>query len=356
MNIDTRSIGTIGVIVNSLLCLMKLIIGYHSDSISIISDAYNNMSDVAVAILLLVGYRIINKPADKSHPYGHERIEYIMSQAVSLMITLVGFEILLTSYKRIVEPVEIVKEKYTYIVLIASISLKIFLALFYRYHFNKTKLSTLKAQIVDSLADSASTTIILIGYIFSIRGYYLVDPIIGIIVSIIIIINGLKILINTSSLLLGTPADKELYDAIGNIINKYPEIDNYHDIRIHNYGRNNLFGSLDVEMDGKKTLNEVHTLLDTLEEEIQKQTGVKMTIHADPVNSDKKIVQYQKKIQEIIKEYEGLTYHDFHYNKQLNKYFIDIQIPYDSSYDIEEITKKIKELFSLDVSINIDRI
>ena len=197
----SRISGIVGILVNVFLCTMKLIIGRIVNSISILSDGFNNLSDVFNALMVFIGYRLTDKPADREHPYGHGRFEYMMSQFISLMVMYVGMSLLRSSIERLIRPEEVVMNGIAVIVLGVSLLIKLGLAFWYERMYRRTSLSPLKAQKADSLADVAGTGVILAGYLLGPVLSIPVDSIIGIAVSLIIVLSGMRIFLQMTSIL-----------------------------------------------------------------------------------------------------------------------------------------------------------
>ena len=353
----SRISGITGIVVNVLLCTMKLIVGKTVNSISILSDGFNNLSDVFNALMIFVGYRLTGKPADREHPYGHGRFEYMMSQFISIMVMYVGVSLLRSCVQRLISPEAVLMNKYAVIVLSVSLLVKLGLAYWYDRMFKKSSLTPLQAQKADSLSDVAGTGVILAGYLLGSVTTLPVDSVIGIVVSVIIILGGFRIFFRMTSILLGQPADEELYRSIEEILKQDKEIRGYHDLRLHSYGSGNVYGSCDVEVNGEDTLVEIHDFLDVIEKRIFEYTGVQMTLHPDPIGTSRKIKEYGRIISEVLKDYdERISYHDLHYNGMSERYSVDIVVPYDIKIDekvlCEDIRKKLKDD---EVEIKVDR-
>ncbi|MBO4919805.1 MAG: cation transporter, partial [Erysipelotrichaceae bacterium] len=225
--------GIVGIGVNVLLCTMKLITGRVVNSISILSDGFNNLSDVFNALMVFVGYRLTGKPADRKHPYGHGRFEYMMSQFISLMVMYVGISLLRSSIQRLIAPKKVLMNRYALIILGVSILVKTGLAFWYGKMYEKSNLAPLQAQKADSLADVAGTAVILAGYVLGFFTSLPVDSIIGIVVSVIIVLSGFRIFYQMTSILLGQPADEELFVKIEEELKQERQIKGYHDLRLH---------------------------------------------------------------------------------------------------------------------------
>ena len=339
----------VGIIVNLLLGAMKLIIGFISGSVAIMADAFNNISDSGTSIITLISFKMASKPADKEHPYGHARIEYIASMIVSFIILLVGAELLLDSGKTILgfsDQRQTDISNITIIVLAISIILKLLLGLFYRKISKIIDSSVIKAAATDSFSDTLSTAAVLVSSIvIKISGWYIIDAIVGIGVSIPIIIAGLRILNETKNVLLGEGPVDETVAKIEKIISDFPDIVGIHDLMVHNYGPNKFVASFHAEVDGKKDIYYLHDMIDNAERRIKEELNIQCTIHMDPiVTDDDEITKLREFLIETMKEADvNFPIHDFRTvigNTHTNMIF-DIVLPFDNPMTEEELIYKI---------------
>ena len=356
----SQRIAIVGIIVNSILCVIKLIVGHYSNSVAILSDGFDNLADVGNSLLIFIAYRIASKPADEDHPYGHGRMENMLSQGISLMIMFVGATMFVTSMQRIINPEELIQDNLIIIMIAVSILIKLGLAYYYNRIYLSTKLISIKAQVSDSLSDIARNLVIVLGYFLTLKTGLNLDGYIGVAVSVLIVINGFRLFSETSSILLGKAGDSKLREEIEKILKENKQVLGVHDLRIHSYGLETNYASADVEIDGKLSFITVHDLLDTLEEEVKDRTGVIITLHGDPVSDDKDISHIRKIIKETTDLYDGFSYHDLHYNKSLSCYHVDISVPYSYNLEgndiIDQITRSVKEYKKdINIQINIDR-
>ena len=342
-----KSYGTlssiVGICVNFILALIKLIAGLLSSSSAIIADALNNLSDAASSVVTFISFKISSKPADKGHPFGHARMEYISSMIVSFLILLVGFEMIIESFKSIFVGDTSGKLQFstvTVVILSISIALKLWLGIFYRNVGNKIKSSVVKASSIDSLFDSISTTTVLISSIIIHFNphLYIIDSIVGICVSIMILVAGGKIFIETKDALLGEGPVDEMIKSIDGIIAEYPDVMGMHDLMVHNYGPNHFIASFHAEVDGKKDIYILHDMIDNLERNIKEKLGIACTIHMDPiVTDDETIVSLKNFLRDTMVECElDLPIHDFRIvvGESHTNLIFDIEIPYE--YPIHE--------------------
>ena len=304
---------TVGIVCNIILFVSKFIIGTIANSVAIISDAFNNLTDCLSCIITMFGYNLASKPADKEHPFGHGRMEYFTSLIIAVFIIIVGFEFFKTSLSRIFNKEDIDVTYFTIIVLVLSILLK-----FWMYLFNK-KMSTIfnnqamMATSYDSLSDAMTTSITLIGSIISLFTDFPIDGVIGLIVSGLIIKTAISIIKDTLDELLGKPADKETTQQLLDIVMSHQGILGVHDLMIHNYGPNNMIASLHAEVDAKQNVLEAHDTIDNIEKEIFEKMKIMTTIHLDPIETDNiQLNQYKTIVRKVLNEIDPeLSFHDF---------------------------------------------
>lgn len=304
---------TVGIVCNIILFVSKFIIGTIANSVAIISDAFNNLTDCLSCIITMFGYNLASKPADKEHPFGHGRMEYFTSLIIAVFIIIVGFEFFKTSLSRIFNKEDIDVTYFTIIVLVLSILLK-----FWMYLFNK-KMATIfnnqamMATSYDSLSDAMTTSITLIGSIISLFTSFPIDGVIGLIVSGLIIKTAISIIKDTLDELLGKPADKETTQQLLDIVMSHQGILGVHDLMIHNYGPNNMIASLHAEVDAKQNVLEAHDTIDNIEKEIFEKMKIMTTIHLDPIETDNiQLNQYKKIVSKVLNEIDPeLSFHDF---------------------------------------------
>ncbi len=341
----------VGIIINLILAGIKIFAGIISSSVAIIADAFNNLSDSGTSVITLLSFKLSSKPADKEHPYGHARIEYIASMVVSFIILLVGAELLIDSGKTLIGIGETKQTEIsivTIIILALSIVLKLWLGLFYRGIGKKIDSKVILAAATDSTSDSFSTLAVLVSSIvIKLTNWYLIDAIVGIGVSILIIIAGLKILNETKDILLGEGPVDETVNAIENIVKDYPDIIGMHDLMVHNYGPNRFVASFHAEVDGKKDIYYLHDMIDNVERRINEELVISCTIHMDPIVTDDENVNELKSFLTSTMEECGLKLpiHDFRTvigNTHTNMIF-DVVLPFEHPLSEDEVKKKISE-------------
>lgn len=340
----------VGIIINLFLALFKFFAGFLSNSISIMADAFNNLSDAGTSVITLISFKVSSKPADKEHPFGHARMEYITSMVVSFIIMLVGAELLINSGKTLlgISPDNgiTVITPVTIIILTVSIIGKLLLGLFYRKVGRKIDSTVIIAAATDSFSDSLSTLAVLVSsIIIKLTNFFIIDAIVGIAVSIPIIIAGLKILNETKNVLLGEGPIHETVEDIQKIITDFPDIIGTHDLMVHNYGPGKSVASFHAEVDGKKDIYYLHDMIDNVERRISTELSIACTIHMDPiVTDDENINELKTFLFETMKEAGiDLSIHDFRVvigTTHTNMIF-DVVLPFDSKMTEIEVKEKI---------------
>ena len=305
--------GAVGIICNCLLAAGKLIVGHMTSSMSITADGLNNLSDGASSIVTLLGFKLAEKPADRKHPYGHARIEYIAGLTVAVMILFIGLELGKSSVQKFINP-EPIEFSFTAVwVLCASILVKLFMMLFNLKMGRRINSNTLLATAADSRNDVMTTSAVLaasiVEHFYDVR----IDGVMGIAVSPFILYSGIKLAGETMSPLLGEGANPELQKQITDYINGCPMVLGCHDLMVHDYGPGRRYASIHVEIDKNEDPMACHARIDRMERECLKNYGTHLVIHYDPVVTDDPEVNSTKRlVNTIIKVRDGrLTIHDF---------------------------------------------
>ena len=349
--------GIFGIITNLILVAIKLSLGIIFMSISIIADAMNNLSDMGSSLLTLIGFKVSSKPADKEHPFGHQRIEYIIGLVIAMVIAFVGIELLTESINKIITPNPISSEIITYVLLGVAILLKVFQGLFYLSASKRISSISLKASAKDSINDVIATSAILIGTIVSKLINYNLDGIIGVLVSVFIIITAIGLIKESISPLIGEKPDPSIVNAITTDIKSYKGIYGIHDMIAHLYGPNKIFITLHCEVDRIVDVMESHDLIDTIEIDIKKKYGVEIVIHMDPIVIGDPIHDKIKgQVINVVKDIsDELRIHDFRMvkgNVHINLIF-DLVVPFGKKFDNDTLVSTIsREMKLLDERYN----
>ncbi len=283
--------GIVGIILNIVLFALKLIIGSVSASISITADAFNNLGDAGSSVMSLFGFVLSGQKADKEHPFGHGRIEYVAGILISVVIIFVGLELLKSSVSTIIKPREVVFDLYVALVLVFSILIKLYMAFYNNSASKKTNSTSLRAVALDSISDSIATLAILLSSVFMHFTGIQIDGWVGAIVSLLIIRTGIMSVIETAAPLLGKAPDRDFVKKVEEIVRKSPETVGIHDFVVHEYGPNKRFVSLHMEVDGSRDLFELHDEVDLVEREISSTLGCEAVIHMDPIDVNNPILK-----------------------------------------------------------------
>lgn len=293
----------ISIVLNLILFLIKLFIGLILKSISITADAFNNLSDSASSIINLIAFKFSMKPADKEHPQGHGRYEYISSLIVSFLVIFIGITFIKSSIEKIVSKENTHFNIILFIILIISIFIKIWIAFINLKISKKINSKSLKATSVDAFYDALTTTILSISLILSNFTKISLDGYAGIIISIFIIYSGILLIKETVSSLLGEAPSDEIVKELKKKILSYENILGLHDLIVHNYGPNKTIASIHAEVPSNLTLVDVHSLIDTIEKDIEQSMMIHLVIHIDPIDIyNKKTLEIYDKVKSIIKE------------------------------------------------------
>ncbi|WP_286076980.1 cation diffusion facilitator family transporter [Thomasclavelia cocleata] len=303
----------ISIVCNIVLVIFKLTMGAITHSIAIQADGFNNLSDVGSNLASLFGFKLANKHPDIEHPYGHGRIEYVAGLIIAFLILLVGFQALRDSVFKIIAPEKVTFTIVAVIILIVSILIKLWMAVFNRYASKKINSATLLAASQDSLNDVLATLATLISLILSLYTDLPVDGIMGAVVSIIVLKAGIEIFKDTVNPLLGMAPDKELIKELEEYILSYPEALGIHDLMMHDYGPGRKFLTLHVEVDCNDNIMATHDAMDRIERAVLGKYHILTTIHMDPIDSSDVLTNELKEIViDVVKEInDEYSIHDF---------------------------------------------
>lgn len=347
-----RLSGITGIVVNLILFIIKITAGILAGSISIIADAFNNLSDSGSAIVTLISFKISGKPADAGHPYGHARMEYVSGLIVSIAVMFLGLELFLNSVRKIIGPGEIVFSWLAVVILAVSILLKLWLCLFYRKLGRAIDSDAISAAMVDSWNDILATSAVLAALLVSRFTGYDLDGWMGAAVAVFITISGIKLIRDTVSPLLGMAPSREMVDRIYRKIMSYDGIVGLHDLTVHNYGVGKYFASVHCEVSADQDIMVGHDIIDNIERDFLKDLGIHLVIHLDPVITDnEKINSLRASVESLVKEISPeISIHDFRvfFGITHSKLIFDIVVPYGFKYGddelVEIISEKIREI------------
>ncbi|MBR0420833.1 MAG: cation transporter [Erysipelotrichaceae bacterium] len=335
------------ILCNILMVIMKLIISYISNSISIRADALNNLSDVGSNLATLIGFRLSNKSPDADHPYGHGRMEYVSGLIVSFLILLVAFQAVKEALIKILYPQDLNFTYSTLAVLIISIAIKLLMAYVNGKAARMIDSETLKAASQDSLNDSLMTLAALVSVIFFRFSGINIDAYVGFAVSLFVLKAGIGIFREVLDTILGKAPDPKLIKQIEEDIMKHYNVLGIHDLILHDYGPSHRFMSLHAEVDASIPIMETHDMIDNIEKEIQEKYHILTSIHMDPIDTSDELAKVLKeKVRDKIREInESYNIHDFRLvkgNTHSNLIF-DVLIPAEDHISSEVLKKQISE-------------
>ena len=343
--------GITGIVWNVILSLIKVTAGLISGSISIVADGLNNFTDMGSSVITMIGFKMSGKPADKDHPYGHGRMEYMSAFIVAALILFVGFQLLIDSAKAIIAgeaqpeyPVASI------IILCISLLVKFWLFFFNRRIGKKINAASLLATAQDSLNDCVATGAILAAVIISklITLSFSLDAVMGICVALFILYSGFTLARDTIDIILGMPPEPELINNIESTILSFEGFIGVHDLIVHNYGPGREFASVHVEVPEDIDIVKCHERIDICEKLVKESLGVELVIHMDPVETDNEEINTAKAAiaEELKKIHSYLTLHDFRMTPKSEgrtNFIFDVVIPADLKLTEKELRIKIDE-------------
>lgn len=339
--------GITGIVCNALLFLGKLIVGLLVGSVAIVADAVNNLSDAASSVVTLLGFRLAQRPADKDHPYGHARYEYLSGLAVAALILLIGAELVESSVRKILHPEPMDCSAVTFTVLLCSIAVKLWMSGFFKALGKFIRSTTLQATSLDSRNDVIATSAVLLGCLVN-RFFRLnIDGFVGLAVAVFILYSGINIAKDTISPLLGKQADDALLANISKLVLSHEKVLGIHDLLVHDYGPGQCFASVHAELNANQDSLTCHDIIDDIERDALNQLNVHLVIHFDPVmTDDDEWNEMHQTVAQIIQQLDSrLSMHDFRLLKDAGqmKLAFDLAVPYDMDIPYQELQQKIDE-------------
>ena len=342
----------VGIFCNILLFAGKFTVGLVLHSVSVLADAFNNLSDAASSVIGFVGVKMASKPADQDHPFGHGRIEYIAALIVSFLVIEVGLSFLKTAVGKIREPEELAFSTVSVMVLLASIGVKLWMAYFNRKLGKRIHSSVMMATATDAMGDVVTTSATVLSLLFCRFTGINIDGFVGVAVALVVMWAGVGIARDTLEPLIGKAVDPELYRQITDFVESYEGILGSHDLIVHNYGPTRSLASIHAEVPNDVSIEISHEIIDKIEREAAKKLGIFLVIHMDPVEvRDDRVTNVRMKVTDVLKEIDDrLTLHDFRLvdgEQQINLIF-DVVVPF--AYQGAEL-KQLKEDISERVSL-----
>lgn len=350
-----RAYGTlgsvVGIIFNLILAIGKYTVGFLFGAISLMADGINNLSDAGSQIISFISFKMAAKPADRDHPFGHARIEYVASMIVSFFILLVSWNLLFDSVDKILDPE--IKTEFSWLMIIVlgvSVVVKLWLCYFNRRLANKINSSVMKATAADSLSDAIATSAVLVAMlVFKFTGFD-ADGYMGIAVAVVIFIAGIKILNETKNAILGESADPEVVENVKRIVSEFPGALGIHDMVVHSYGPGQTIVTLHIEVDGDKSVFDSHDMIDMIERRLNTELGIQSNIHMDPiVTNDEEVSRMREVVRGIVKEIDDrLDIHDFRFVRGVThtNLIFDISAPFELKMSDSDLKKEIDRRIS----------
>ena len=350
-----RNYGTlgsvVGIIFNLILAIGKYTVGFLFGAISLMADGINNLSDAGAQIISFISFKMAAKPADRDHPFGHARIEYVASMIVSFFILLVSWNLFSDSIDKILDP-EITTEFSWLMIIVLGVSviIKLWLCYFNRKLADKINSSVMKATAADSLSDAIATSAVLVAMlVFKFTGFD-ADGYMGIAVAVVIFIAGIKILNETKNAILGESADPEVVENVKRIVSEFPDALGIHDMVVHSYGPGQTIVTLHIEVDGDKSVFDSHDMIDMIERRLNSELGIQSNIHMDPiVTNDEEVSHMRGVVRELVKEIdERLDIHDFRFVRGVThtNLIFDISVPFEVKMSDNDLKKEIDRRIS----------
>jgi cation diffusion facilitator family transporter len=351
-----RAYGTlgsvVGIIFNLILAIGKYTVGFLFGAISLMADGINNLSDAGSQIISFISFKMASKPADRDHPFGHARIEYVASMIVSFLVLLIGWNLLSDSVKKIFNPEAATEFSWLMIIVLGiSVIVKLWLCFFNRRLADRIGSSVMKATAADSLSDAIATAAVLVAMlIFRFTGFD-ADGYMGVVVAIIIFIAGIKILNETKNAILGESADPEVVENVKRIVGEFPDALGIHDMVVHSYGPGQTIVTLHIEVDGEKSVFDSHDMIDMIERRLNSELGIHSNIHMDPiVTNDEEVKCMRAVVKSLVKEIDGrLDIHDFRFVRGTThtNLIFDINAPFELKMSDAEIKAEISRRIAL---------
>ena len=345
----------VGIVCNIFLFALKFILGILSGSIAITADAFNNLSDAGSAIVVFLGFKLASRPADKEHPQGHGRYEYLSGFIIAVLILLIGAEFLRGAVEKIAKPTPIAFDYFVAAGLLASIFIKLWLNFFYRKLGKKINSETMFASATDSISDVLTTSVTLVGILSAHLWDLPLDGYLGAFVAVMVLYAGYKVARDTLSPLLGRAPDPKQVAKIKETVLSFDGILDVHDIIVHDYGPGRILASLHAEVPANSNLVEIHDLIDKIERKIAAELNVEAVIHMDPrdIESKETAILYDK-VKAIAKAYDkNFGIHDFRVVE--GTLVFDLTVPMEDKRRNEDIIKTISEKIGQKTKIVIDR-
>ena len=334
-----------GIVVNVLVCLGELIIGFLIGSIAMISDAIHNVADAGGSLVSFLSFKLSGRKADAEHPYGHGRMEYLLSIGFSILLFVVAAQLGIEAVDHIMNPEVVEFSMSALAVMLGAMVLKIWLSFFLRSIGNRIDSPILRANGKEALSDVWATAAIAIGLLLGGIFQLSVDGYLGLIVAIIIAKAGFEVLKEATDRLLGFEPTAERVQEIVNFVESKPGILGTHDLMIHDYGPGHEYASIHVEVDAKQDAMTIHNMVDRVERQALKELQLKLTIHMDPIVVNEQTLALQQRLVAVIQAYdESFSLYDIRIDVENRKIAFDVQVPHSLKCTKEELSQKLRQL------------
>ena len=342
--------GVFGICSNAVICALKLAVGFVSGSVTVIADAVNNLSDAGSSAVTVAGFKLASRPADREHPYGHARYEYIGALVVAVIILIVGVLLCKSSVEKIVTPEEVSVDVWTYVVLAASIVMKLVQMWLYLDFAKSISSGALKAAAADSRNDVIATGAVLVAAVIMDVAGVNVDAYFGLAVSLFIVVSSFKYILEAADPLIGTRPPEEVVKTLKDKVLSYDGVIGMHDLAVHSYGEGRYFAVAHLEVPAKDDIMFAHELADNIERDVKKELGIQLTLHIDPIdNEDEETLALKERCMKVVKGFgEGFSLHDFRLVKGMEhtNILFDVEVPFEHKVALSDVEKKLEEEFA----------
>ncbi len=339
--------GAVGVVFNILLFIMKLLAGFISGSVAIMADAFNNLSDAGSSIIMMVGFKMSGHKPDPKHPFGHGRIEYVTGLIVSIVIIVMGIELIKTSFGKIINPSQVLFDMPTILILIISVVVKLYMFVYNKKISEKINSAAMRATSLDSFTDSVATSIVLLSMMIAEFTGAHIDGYCGLLVAVFIFYTGFSSAKDTLDPLLGGKQDREYTKKIEEFVTSYPNVLGVHDLLIHDYGPGRMMISLHAEIPANGDIMELHDTIDNIEKRLKEVLGCEAVIHMDPVVVDDDVTNRMKRLTGLIVKSidERLAMHDFRMvqGPTHTNLIFDVVVPFEFKMTDQEVAAAIEK-------------
>ena len=342
--------GVFGICSNAVICALKLVVGFLSGSVTVIADAVNNLSDAGSSAVTVAGFKLASRPADREHPYGHARYEYIGALVVAVIILIVGVLLCKSSVEKIVAPEEVSVDVWTYVVLAASIVMKLVQMWLYLDFAKSISSGALKAAAADSRNDVIATGAVLVAAIIMDVAGVNVDAYFGLAVSLFIVVSSFKYILEAANPLIGTRPPEEVVKTLKDTVLSYDGVIGMHDLAVHSYGEGRYFAVAHLEVPAKDDIMFAHELADNIERDVRDKLGIQLTLHIDPIdNEDEETLALKERCMKVVRSFgEGFSMHDFRLVKGMEhtNILFDVEVPFEHKVALSDVEKKLEEEFA----------